>query len=216
MEINLIDEEPLIEIINDQKALKYDVKYNGKNINKIPVYKHWLDMMKIENGDNGIVCYCLNCHVFFYFQTSQQRILFKHRDCYDFDLAEFCKSCGELYNSDSICCYKSGYISFKRFIYSSFFIDNSDYCIMLPFISLIACLSSFCSTILSKRKNGDSIIFKKDSIFTPLIFGILLSCIYIIIFFVPLIPIYFFYLCFLLSIRKQKVKDRAQNIFRYY
>ena len=29
MEINLIDEEPLIEIINDQKALKYDVKYNG-------------------------------------------------------------------------------------------------------------------------------------------------------------------------------------------
>ena len=87
---------------------------------------------------------------------------------------------------------------------------------MLPFISLIACLSSFCSIILAKRKNGDSIIFKKDSIFTPQIVGILLSCIYIIIFFVPLIPIYFFYLCFLLKIRKQKVKDRAQNIFRYY
>ena len=68
MEINLIDEEPLIEIINGQKTLKYDVKYNGKNIDKIPVYKHWLDMMKTENGDNGIVCYCVNCHVFSIFK----------------------------------------------------------------------------------------------------------------------------------------------------
>ena len=215
MEISLTDEDPLIEIINEQKALKYEVKHNGKNIDEIPVYKHWLVMMKTENGDNGIVSYCVNCHVFFYFQTSQQRFLFEHRDCYNFDLADFCKSCGELYNGDSMCCYKSGYNVFKSFIYSSFFIDYSDYCLMLPVISLIAGLSSLCYIFLSIRKKGENINFKKDLINTPKVIGILLSCIYIIIFFVPSIPIYFIYLYFLMNIRKQKVIDRAQNIYRY-
>ena len=59
MENNFKDEEPTIKIINNNKALQYKVKYNGKNIMKIPAYKQWLDLMKTEKGDNGIICYCI-------------------------------------------------------------------------------------------------------------------------------------------------------------
>ena len=67
MEINLVDEEPSIIKIGNQKALRYRVKYNGKNIDKIPVYNQWLDLMKTEKEYNGLICYCVNCYLFFYF-----------------------------------------------------------------------------------------------------------------------------------------------------
>ena len=60
MENNFKDEEPTIKIINNNKALQYKVKYNGKNIMKIPAYKQWLDLMKTEKGDNGIICLLLH------------------------------------------------------------------------------------------------------------------------------------------------------------
>ena len=55
-----------MEVISNYKALKYQVEDNGENIGKIPVYKHWLDMIKTEVGDNGVVLYCTKCHLFFY------------------------------------------------------------------------------------------------------------------------------------------------------
>lgn len=118
-------------------------------------------MMKTEVGENGVVCYCTKCHVFFLL-ILQEKYLFKHRDCYDFELAEFCQNCGELYNDDSICCYKAGYLSFIKFVYSFFYIDSSYYYIMLPFISLVGGLSKICNIILSIRKKGDNINFVKD------------------------------------------------------
>lgn len=57
MEISLFDEVPLKEIINDKKALQYDIKYNWKHKEEFPVYKQ-LDMMKNENEDNVIVSTC--------------------------------------------------------------------------------------------------------------------------------------------------------------
>ena len=47
MENNFKDEEPTIKIINNNKALQYKVKYNGKNIMKIPAYKQWLEKREI-------------------------------------------------------------------------------------------------------------------------------------------------------------------------
>ena len=52
MEFSLSDEDLLIEIINDQKALKHEVKHIKKNIDEIPVYKNCFDKMKNENGEN--------------------------------------------------------------------------------------------------------------------------------------------------------------------
>ena len=39
MEISFEDEDPSIEIINNNKVLHYLVKDNGKNVKKVPVYK---------------------------------------------------------------------------------------------------------------------------------------------------------------------------------
>ena len=49
MEFSLADEALLIEIINDQKALKHEVKHIKKNIDEIPVCKNCFDKMINEN-----------------------------------------------------------------------------------------------------------------------------------------------------------------------
>ena len=51
MEFSLSDEDPPTETINDQKALKHEVKHIKKNIDEIPVYKNCFDKMKNENGE---------------------------------------------------------------------------------------------------------------------------------------------------------------------
>ena len=73
MEISLIEEDAKIELIQGHKTLKYKVKNNGKNINKVPVYMNWLNLMKTEKGENGIITYCSKCFSFFYFESIQQK-----------------------------------------------------------------------------------------------------------------------------------------------
>ena len=91
MEISFEDEDPSIEIINNNKVLHYLVKDNGKNVKKVPVYKQWLDLVKSDHGDDGIICYCVNCHLFFYFENRQEKNLHVHANCFISDLAEFCE-----------------------------------------------------------------------------------------------------------------------------
>ena len=66
MEISLIEEEAKIEIMRGHKNLKYKVKHNGKNINLVPRYIQWLNLMKAERGENGIITYCAKCYTFLY------------------------------------------------------------------------------------------------------------------------------------------------------
>ena len=92
MEVSLVDEDFSIENIGNHKALKYRVKYNGKDINNVPVFKHWLDLMKTEKQYDGIICYCINCFLFFYFRDKREKNEFRHNDyCTHFDYAEFCE-----------------------------------------------------------------------------------------------------------------------------
>ena len=48
MEISLLEEDAKVEIIRGHKNLKYKVKHNGKNINLVPRYMQWLNLMKKE------------------------------------------------------------------------------------------------------------------------------------------------------------------------
>ena len=50
MEFSLADEDLLIEIINDQKAVNTKLNISRK-IDEIPVYKNCFDKMKNENGE---------------------------------------------------------------------------------------------------------------------------------------------------------------------
>ena len=127
MEISLVDEESHIETIGNRRALKYRVKYNGKNINNVPVFKHWLNLMKTENEDDGTVYYCVNCFLFFYFRDKREKNTFKHNElCFFYDYAQFCEYCGELYTENSFCCYKKGLQRIQIELYEMITLDCYD------------------------------------------------------------------------------------------
>ena len=220
MEINLVDEEPSIIKIGNQKALRYRVKYNGKNIDKIHVYNQWLDLMKTEKEYNGLICYCVNCYLFFYFRNKREKWAFKHNDhCLYIEYAEFCQYCGELYTLSSICCIRKAIKNIERELYSSIKFDCLDYILYFPFLSLLFYFARFFHTLTSLRNNKQDINYKYDSvtdnkcvltlfILTALCFSISFFLLYLEIF-------YIWHIIFFTKIWNLKIKDRNENFVRY-
>ena len=192
MEVNLIDEDHKIEIINSYKALKYEVKDNGRNIDKIPIYKNWLSMMKEQEGNDGIVCYCTNCHLFFYI-NSQERYTFHHGECYNDSLAVFYQKCDELYYEESLCCFRSGYKVFEFNYYRGFIDEPPDFLMMIPFFSLFYAFCFIFYIILMIRRKRDNVNYEKEyNIVVRIISGLFYGT-YLIAYIILSIPIYFFF-----------------------
>ena len=222
MEISLVEEESSIEIIGNQKALKYHVKFNGKNMNNVPVFKHWLDLMKTEEDYDGIVCYCPRCYKFFYFRDKREKKSFNHRsNCTNNDTAEFCEYCDELYSDNSICCYKKGLQRLKRELYQLIIFDCIDYLLYIPFFSLAIYFSRFFFILFNLRRKGYDINYNyhcynyiTDNKFTFTIF-ILTSFCYSLVFVILFTGIYIWHIFFYTKIMKLKAKDRIENFIRY-
>ena len=223
MEINQTEDDAKIVMFKGNKTLNYKVKRNGKNINEVPVYTHWLDLMKTEKGENGIVIYCIKCHSFLYLDNIQQKYSREHTCC-DYDsLAEFCEYCGELFNEDSICCLRKCIYIFKELSYG-LFVDECCYRVLLvPIFSIIWAFFSIFKIVFSKRiKKTDDInyidmeIFDIEKKVTVFIFCIFLSIVYSFVFFVPyLFTIYFFQLFLMIKVKRQIEEDKANNIIKY-
>ena len=223
MEINLVEEEAKIVIINGNKTLKYKVKNNGKNINKVPVYNQWLNSVKTEKGENGIITYCTKCHTFLYLDNIRQKYSIDHTCCGYVYLSDFCEHCGELFNEFSICCLRKCFDIFHSFSYNEFF-DNFCFCILfIPIISLMWAFYSFFTILHSKRvKKTDDINYIDEGIIVSKyhydfekIF-ILLCIVYSLVFSIPyFFTIYFFQLFVMFKISRQKIDDEANNIMRY-
>ena len=223
MEINLIEEDAKIVIFKGNKTLKYKVKNNGKNINKVPVYMHWLNLMKTEKGENGIITYCTKCHSFLYLDNMQQRHSREHICC-DFNFCvTFCEYCGELFNEDSICCLRKSFNMIKVLSYTLF---REEFCFgifFVPIISLIWTFLSIFKIIFSKRiKKTDDInyidmgLFDTELNFSFFILCILLSIVYSLVFFIPyFFTIYFFQVFLMTKVKRQIEEDKANNIIRY-
>ena len=223
MEINLVEEESHIETIGNHRALKYRVIYNGKNINNVPVFKHWLNLMKTENEYDGTVYYCVNCSLFFYFRDIREKNTFKHNDlCFYYDYAQFCEYCGELYTENSFCCYKKGLQRIKIELYEMISLDCYDYLLYFPLFSLIFYFTRIFFIIFNLRqKKGYDINYKNadydvliDNKFIFLIFMITSLC-YSLIFLILFTGIYIWHIFFLTYIMKLKAKDKNQNFIRY-
>ena len=217
METSDLDEEHSIKNIYNNKALHYCVKFNGKNVNKVPVFKHWLNLMKLEKGENGIIFYCTECHLFFYFQSYRQKHLYID-DCSCHDVAEFCDYCGELYSNNSICCIRIARKLLKRDLYNYIQFDWMDYILYEPLVSLIYYISNIFFLLFRLRKKGEDINYKNDIIMGNKITFIILMLIvllYSLIFFVYYLNIYLFHLFFFIQIREQKRKDKNENFIRY-
>ena len=217
MENIILDENPEFIKIGSQNALKYEVRNNGKNIGKISSFNQWLEKMKKERGDNGIICYCVKCKLFFYFQNLRQKHLFNHEDCQYSDLAEFCEYCGELYIDKSICCFRKMLNLIKKEVYKIFQLDCQDYCFMLPIISIMYYFS------LSFHLIGSTRITKKNNINYNnktqnkglICFGFSTSFVYSLVFLIPFIILYFVLLIISIFTRKQVKKDFQEHIIRY-
>ena len=223
MEINLTEEDAKIEIIKGNKALCYKVKNNGKNINNVPIYIQWLNLMKTEKGENGIIFYCTRCYTFFYVMDLYERNLMFHDNCNVSDFAEFCEYCGELYNEDSICCLRQCFDMFNRHCYTTFFESCSIYILFLPIIAFMWAFFVIFFIIKTKRnKKYDDINYIDEKKFESLetipayILLILINFVYSLTFLVPyFLTIYIFQLVLMIKINRQKVKDEANDFRRY-
>ena len=219
MEVNLIEEEAKIEKINGHNALQYVVKNNGKNINKVPIYKQWLDLAKTEKGENGVITYCTKCHVFIYFTNHEEKHNRFHKDCYYEDLSEFCEYCGELYNEDSICCFKKLLQLFER-ITGELFGDFYFWALIIPIVILYMTFLFTFKIIYSKRNKKDDInyinyIYESDCNILFFIIFIPMGFVYSLTFLIPYHIIYFFQLYYIIKLRNQYIRDKENNIFRY-
>ena len=224
MEISLIEEDAKIEVIKGYKTLKYKVKNNGKNINKVPVYNQWLSLMKAEKGENGIISYCTKCYCFYYFENVRQKHSIITDNCGYYYFADFCEYCGELFNEDSICCLRKCFYIYKVISYT-FFFDDFGFCVLfLPITALMwVVFCSFKILFLKRIKKSDDINnnidegpFETINGFTFYIIFILFCVVYSLVFSVPyFFTIYFFQLYVMIKIKRQKDEDKVNNIMRY-
>jgi len=218
-EIDNPDEEHKIELINQYEALPYLVKNNGKEIREKPVFRDWLNSQRGDDEEQGVICYCVSCHVFFYFSNLREKNIFQHKNCPSADFAQFCEFCDELYNRDSICCIKQGVKWVKRMLYESFEGDWQDCCFVFPFISIIYLFSIFFHLIMSiRRKKSHDISFKNEFLISDKIIiwiFIPITVVYALVFFVTYMILYIFIMTFELIIRHQRIKDKSENNPRY-
>ena len=222
MEINTNEEKANFIEVNNRKGLKFDFQSNVKEILNKDTFKDWLTQMKSNYGEDGIICYCVKCNLFFYFENLQRKNTFNHNDgnCSYTDLAEFCEYCGELYFKQSFCCMKKAFTLFEREVYTSLEVDCQDYCFMMPIISFIFYFSVFFHLIMTVRKKNKHIkdyeqIKRVPDSNTFICVCFTMSIVYSLVFFIPHIIIYFGLLIFIILTRKQVKKDRLGNFIRY-
>ena len=104
MENILLDDEIEYKIINNIKALYFEINYPTIKIINQPKFKKWLELQKIERGVNGYVRYCNNCNLFFYFVDKNEE---RNTKCCDYhNFGKICNYCGEIYYNYSFCCIK--------------------------------------------------------------------------------------------------------------
>ena len=172
----------------------------------------WLNLMKTEKGENGIITYCTKCFSFFYFENEQQKHSVLTDNCRYYYFADFCEYCGELFNENSICCLRKSFDIFNILTYTSFF-DNFGFEIwFMPITLLMWAVYCFFRIIFSKRiKKTDDInhdnneFFQSKYGFTFFIILCLYTIIYSLVFTIPYIfTIYFFQLFLMIKINRQK------------
>ena len=120
MENKLFEDELNYEEIDEVKGLKYKLKYSDTKISEDPIIKKWLSSEKLSKGDNGIVCYCLKCNLFFYFQNENELNDTKKKCCDSYSYGYICNFCGKIFFDNSFCCIKTGFkISYEENLFKN-------------------------------------------------------------------------------------------------
>ena len=218
MENLLLDNEIEYKTINHINALFFKINYPTIKIMNQPKIKKWLEFQKIERGNNGFISYCRECNLFFYFMNEKEEDETKGKCCGEYCFGRICNYCGEIYFEDSFCCIINGII--ERFKYAIF--DGNYTCKgeiydkikLIPFLFIIFCAFNLLFAIfINKRMTINGEIFssfgEKDDwkVNCVYIFITLLVLLYSLIFMIPFLLLYQFYLFFIL-IQKCKKKEK--------
>jgi hypothetical protein len=153
MENKLIEDELNYEEINKIKGLKYKLKYSDTKISEDTIIKKWLSSEKLSKGDNGIVCYCLKCNLFFYFENENELNDTKKKCCDSYSYGYICNFCGKIFFDNSFCCIKTGFkISYEENLFNIEFNDIRQYIIFFPIITYIIFLFNLFGALFYFRR----------------------------------------------------------------
>ncbi len=72
MENPFVEDKLDIREIFNIKGLYYEVNYEQQKVENDPIFKKWLESQKRERGENGRVCYCRGCKLFYYFINEKE------------------------------------------------------------------------------------------------------------------------------------------------
>ena len=153
MENKLISDELNYEEINKVKGLKYILKYSSQKVSEDPIIKNWLSSEKLSKGENGIVCYCLKCNLFFYFKNENELNETKKKCCDSYSYIYICKYCGKIFFDSSFCCLKNGIIfSLEETFFNIEFNEIPQYFLLFPIITCIIFLFSLFGALFYFRR----------------------------------------------------------------
>ena len=210
MENKFIEDEIELKEINNIKALYYKVNYPEQKVNEDPVFRRWLESQKKEKGENGIVSYCQNCNLFFYFINENEENETKRICCNDYFFGHFCNYCDQIIIPDSYCCIRGGIkLLFQDNLLNGKYGYKEEIFDCIKFIPIIFFFIFFvnisCVLFVNKRRTIKNVIFSsynlKDSYgtFSFLAICSLISILYYLIFliFSNILYIIFLFLVFL-------------------
>ena len=206
MENKFLDDEIELKEINNIKALYYKISYPNKRVNGDPIFIKWLETQKKERGDNGIVSYCKNCNLFFYFMNEKERNETKKICCESYNYGYICKYCKQILFVDSFCCTIGGLIDLIKYnLFNRRYEKEKNYfydCLkFIPFIFLLILFINVNLAIFGSKRmriNNDefSSYLGKDSYASNLfiIIAFFLGFLYFFIFIIPCTLLYIIYL----------------------
>ena len=208
MENLTIDDQIEYREIKGMKALYYKLQYPNAKVKENPYFEKWLNSQKNINGNNGIISFCKNCDLFFYFKNAPKE---KYTICCSYNsLGEFdsyghvCEYCGQIYFEDSLCCTKNGIkvACQKVLLNGQYFNSFRNWIKFFPFIFLFAFSMIFLWGLFfyrrMKYKNDIfssfiriettyTIIVMLFSLFLIIIYSLIFSISYILFFIIYLI-----------------------------
>ena len=219
MENKLIEDELNYEEINDAKGLKYKLICPDAKVSEDPIIKKWLNLEKISKGDNGIVCYCKKCNLFFYFQNENDLKETKKRCCNSYYYGFICNYCGKIFFTSSLCCLKNAIKVFYEITLEEIYNNSiSLYLMLFPCFSYIIFFGIFNEAPFYGRRTkveNDEFFAYEDKNTKLFQFGLIISCLSFFLF--SLIYIFSFLVLYLviiiISIKIKLSKDDKKQLY---
>ena len=198
------DEAVYTKEICNKRCLQYKSKFKGENILKVPQFIKWFNEEK-EKEKQGRLYKCIYCNFYAYLKSRKNFKCCKR----SYYLDTFCEFCGRYYYESAYCCPKRGLIEvYRKYLlyglYTCEIMDGELFLTCAKFVPIII-IFMFIGTIyfglffqrnLTEEEKGTSNYGGRETICSHIMMFIsgIIIVIMTIIYFFPLLIVYFIYL----------------------